>query len=511
MQANLKQADIHAFLTSALFEQVQKANLFGDGKTFADAVLLTSWREIQRAYSEQKPESESDVRTFVSRYFALPDTDDSMPEQQASDLLSHIKLMWQTLQRQADTDTASTLLPLQSPYIVPGGRFREIYYWDTYFTALGLMIDDQPDLVLSMVNNFLDLQNRLPCIPNGNRLYYISRSQPPVLSMMLDLLLESDRFFHEQKESLRHRALPMLEKEYNFWMQGHKQLTEDTRAIRRVVRMPDGSVLNRYWDDSDTPRAESLREDIELAHQAGHPQQGPFMRHIRAACESGWDFSSRWLKDPSELASIRTTDILPVDLNCLLWKLESSLDTHFTHVGEKDKASHYRHAAARRQQAINTHMWNNSAGFYHDIDWQQGKQTKIFSLAATVPLFFGLASPEQAASVKTHIETSFLKAGGLVTTLTASEQQWDSPNGWAPLQWFAVIGLEQYGFSALAHDIMTRWVATVENVYLQHHCIMEKYNVVASTHKATGGEYTVQTGFGWTNGVTRAFMQKLAT
>lgn len=510
MQANKHQADVHAFLTSALFEQVQKANLFGDSKTFADAVMLSSWDRIDRAFNEQQPGSDAELKAFVSRYFTLPETVDGIPHQQSEDLLSHIQSMWQTLKRQADADSASSLIPLRHPYIVPGGRFREIYYWDTYFTGLGLMIDGQPELVLSMFNNFLDLQSTLPCIPNGNRLYYISRSQPPILCLMLDMLLASDTLTAAQAEELRRRALPMLEKEYNFWMKGLDQLNDTEAAACRVVRLPDGSVLNRYWDDSDTPRAESLREDIELAHKAGHPQQGPFMRHIRAACESGWDFSSRWLEDASDLASICTTDILPVDLNCLLWKLESSLDTHFEHIGESDKATHYRSAATRRKHAIDTHMWSNTTGFFHDVNWQQGKQTDVLSLAATVPLFFGLASPEQAEAVQQHIRTSFLEPGGLVTTLTTSDQQWDSPNGWAPLHWFAVRGLELYGFTSLANDIMTRWVATVENVYLQHHCIMEKYNVVASKHKATGGEYTVQTGFGWTNGVTRAFMQKLA-
>jgi alpha,alpha-trehalase len=162
-----------------------------------------------------------------------------------------------------------------------------------------------------------------------------------------------------------------------------------------------------------------------------------------------------------------------------------------------------------RSDAINQYLWDEQSCFYYDFDFIQGKKTSIQSLAACLPLFSQIASKQQAKHIALKLEDSFLMEGGLVTTLSDSAQQWDAPNGWAPLQWFAAVGLMDYGFAELSVKIMNRWMATVEQQFMTDNNMMEKYNVQNSQHVAKGGEYEVQHGFGWTNGVSLAFYKLL--
>ena len=302
-----------------------------------------------------------------------------------------------------------------------------------------------------------------------------------------------------------------LDQEYQFWMQGKERLLADTIAIKRVVKMPNGVCLNRYWDDSAEPRPESYREDIEAAENIAAAKRPDFYRNIRAACESGWDFSSRWLAELDDLSTIQTTHIVPIDLNCLLHKLEMLLSQFYAELLEKDLSLKFAEYAQTRSDAINQYLWDEQSGFYYDFDFIQGQKTSIQSLAACLPLFSQIASKQQAKHIAHKLENSFLMKGGLVTTLNNSAQQWDAPNGWAPLQWFAVAGLLRYGFDPLSEKIMNRWMATVEQQFMTDNNLMEKYNVQHSQHVAKGGEYEVQHGFGWTNGVSLAFYKLLET
>jgi len=239
----------------------------------------------------------------------------------------HITKLWNGLKRQPDIIQSGTLIPLPYPYIIPGGRFREIYYWDSYFTMLGLQKDNQIEMIQNMVDNFTYLIDLYGFVPNGNRTYYLSRSQPPFYALMVKLLAES------KGDSIYLKFLSSIEKEYDFWMNGTDRLTNGVKAYRRVVRLPDGEILNRYWDDTNTPRAESYHEDIKTANEAvlkipGSRQEDVY-RNLRAAAESGWDFSSRWLTRDDEnkfnLYTIHTTDIIPVDLNSLVYNIELTL------------------------------------------------------------------------------------------------------------------------------------------------------------------------------------------
>jgi alpha,alpha-trehalase len=224
-------------------------------------------------------------------------------------------------------------------------------------------------------------------------------------------------------------------------------------------------------------------------------------RDLRSGAESGWDFSSRWLRDGQNLTTIHTTDILPVDLNALLYNLELTIAEIYKAKDEPEYAKSLQILADKRKAIFDKYFWNESAGFYFDYDFVAGKQTEVYSLAAVYPLFFKMATPAQAQKVAELLESKFLQKGGLTTTLNQTNQQWDAPNGFAPLQYLAIQGLRNYGFNDLANKIKQNWVANNLKVYKNTGKMVEKYNVYGFSQKALGGEYPVQEGFGWTNGV----------
>jgi len=487
-------------LFKGLFGKVQSARLFADSKTFADAVPRSPPAQILARYREFKPVSRQALQSFVAANFILP-IDAGAPQlfTQRLSITRHIDSLWNQLTRSTKTAPRySSLLPLPEPYVVPGGRFREMYYWDSYFTMLGLQESGRHDLVLDMVRDFAYLIDTYGHVPNGTRTYYLSRSQPPFFFAMVGLSNAGD------PAAAYARYLPELRREYAFWMQGESGLRRGT-AHRRVVAMPDGAVLNRYWDDADTPRDESYREDTDLARRSGRiPQQ--LYRDVRAAAESGWDFSSRWLADGRSLATIDTTEIVPIDLNSLLFGLENAIIAGCARAGDRACVSKFTRRAAARRDAVNRYLWDSAAGVYRDYRWVMRAQLPRVSAATLYPLFVALASKPQAVAVAAAVSRDLLKAGGLVTTPLVSGQQWDAPNGWAPLQWIGVSGLRRYSILPLARTIACRWMLNVNRVYRESGKLVEKYDVLNIERPGGGGEYPLQDGFGWTNGVMRKLM-----
>jgi alpha,alpha-trehalase len=326
-----------------LFEEVQVKNILGDGKSFPDCLPKRSLEEINNEFLRDRNALNFDLKKFVETNFTLPKTYSTGYK---SDLTQspqqHIEKLWDVLTRKPDEEGGS-LIPLPHPYIVPGGRFREIYYWDSYFTMLGLCESGRVDLIQSMIDNFAYLIDKIGYIPNGNRTYFIGRSQPPFFSLMIKLLNDEKR-----KIGVLLNYLPSLEKEYQFWMKGAESLSERQTANHRVVRMQDGSILNRYWDENNSPRPEAYKEDVELSHQSEQKPESLF-RHLRAAAESGWDFSSRWFKDGKSFSSIHTTEIIPIDLNCLIYHLELMLSEGYQLSGDKLKSKSYWTLADKRK------------------------------------------------------------------------------------------------------------------------------------------------------------------
>ncbi|MBP6688310.1 MAG: alpha,alpha-trehalase TreF [Lacibacter sp.] len=496
----MKQKEI--FELSPLFEDVQMQQVFEDGKTFVDCTAKQATTDILQQYNEEKLKPGFNLRSFVTTHFELPHvfTGDYHTDE-LQDVKEHIHSLWQVLTRKPDAEQKGSLIPLPNPYIVPGGRFGEVYYWDSYFTMLGLKESGMYSMIENMVNNFTHLIHTIGFIPNGNRTYYLGRSQPPFYSLMVELMIDI------KDEEILANYLPALEQEYQFWMMGADAISAEHRFEKHVVLMEEGELLNRYCDAYHTARPESYREDVKLMHAAKQPTEALYA-HLRAGAESGWDYSCRWFKNEEDFASIHTTEIIPVDLNCLLFHLEETIGKAYKLTGNKKIAQKYVELAGQRKQAIQQYCWNETQQFFTDYDMANHSQKQIKTLAGVAPLFFKLATQQQADAVAAILEQEFLKDGGLSTTLKTTGQQWDAPNGWAPLQWMSVIGLENYGHRQLAETVAKRWIQLNTDVYKRTGKLMEKYNVVDTHLEAGGGEYAGQDGFGWTNGVLLALMKK---
>ena len=486
-----------------LFIDLHASKLWPDGKMLADAIPLAEPEVILAEYRNKKASENVDLKAFFEQYFRPnPSRSTEFKSDTRRSIEEHIERLWEVLTREKDEAVAgSSLLPLPYPYIVPGGRFNEIYYWDSYFTQLGLQCSGRVDMIENMVKNFAHLIETVGYIPNGNRSYFIGRSQPPFFSLMVRLLAQ------EKGDYILADYFAVLEKEYQFWMRGQEKLGREQSEIEHCVFTPHGTV-NRYFDQNNSPRAEMYQTDLEEAKSSSQAKEELF-GHLRAACESGWDFSSRWLKDPYDLGTINTLNILPVDLNCLLYGLEETLAEAAQIAGDSVNEEKYKALAEKRKAIIQTHFWNPSTRFFHDLKRADGTPTSALTLAGIFPLCFGIATEEQAQACAQRIEKDFLKEGGVVTTPINTGQQWDAPNGWAPLQWVTFVGLKKYGFTTLANNIASRWMKLTSNVYQRNGKMLEKYNVENMDLLSGGGEYEVQDGFGWTNGVLLAFLREL--
>lgn len=483
-----------------LFRAVQLQRILDDGKTFVDAVPNQAGRKIVRAYKKAREDPGFNLKKFVREHFSVVSEAAGYHAQPGDTPYAHIEGLWPVLTRRAPLN-AGSLLALPRPYVVPGGRFQEQFYWDTYFIMLGLNESRRFDLIDAMMKNYTYLIRKIGYIPTANRTYLLSRSQPPFFSHMVELVAR------RQGSRAYIFYLPYLLKEYQFWMSGSLRLSNRYPAHRRAVRMPNGTVLNRYYDDRDTPRPESYLEDIETARAASGNDRRVY-RDLRAAAESGWDFSSRWFKNPKDITTIHTTDIVPVDLNCLLYDLEMTIAQAYSLLKQPLFSTMFKRKAAKRLKTLRQYCWDEQSGLFHDYDFVKGEQTASESLASVYPLYSGIATHNQAQTIAERLKKSFLKTGGLVTTLETTGQQWDAPNGWAPLQWVAIKGLERYGFDQLAETIRERWIAS--NVHAYHHRgkMVEKYDVIHPESIGGGGEYPLQDGFGWTNGVLLALLKE---
>ena len=487
-----------------LFHDIQVSGVFQDSKTFVDARPLLPPAEIAARYATARTSAQLDLATFVRQHFELPQpASESFQTDTSRTMEEHIRALWPALTRTPDaSDAASSLIPLPNAYVVPGGRFREVYYWDSYFTMLGLIESGRTDLVRSMLDNFAYLIRTIGHLPNGNRTYYLSRSQPPFFAAMVGLYAAAT----DTEQAVQY--LDALEAEHAFWLDGADGLSPG-EEYRRVVKLADGSLLNRYWDDRPEPRPESHREDYELAQTLSEDRREAFYRNIRAAAESGWDFSSRWMRDPSDLRTLETTELIPVDLNSLLYHAErtiAELRAYRGQAGDREIAERFARAAEDRRRALLATAYDPASGFFYDVRWRSGERvTDRPTLAAAAVLYFGLATPEQGHAVADRLGRDFLYPGGFVTTLIASGQQWDAPNGWPPLQWLTVRGLCRYDREPVAAIGRERWLALNRRAFESTGKMTEKYDVADLNRRAGGGEYPTQDGFGWTNGVALAF------
>lgn len=333
-----------AYFFAALYRDIARGLPSNDFKRVVDALPRGRAEDVRDAYARVAPLTGEALQNFINTHFDFAGFDTGKISPPIGMTLDeHIERLWPHLTKSAETVPAgSTLLPLPHPYVAPGGRFQELYYWDSYFTMLGLG-EAERELCEGMMANFSHMLRTHGHIPNANRSYYLSRSQPPFFFKMAALTAPDD------EASAFAKFLPELKTEYVHWMRG---------SDRYVVTMSDGSRLNRYWDAGDGPRDESYPHDFLLAEKAGCD----IGRDMRAGAETGWDYSSRWFADGATLATIETTSVIPVCLNSLLFGLEQAINAGCAFSGDRQGSEMFAQLAEQRRVAMNTYLWNEEQG-----------------------------------------------------------------------------------------------------------------------------------------------------
>ena len=422
------------------------------------------------------------------------------------------------------------LLYLPNPYVVPGGRFNEMYGWDSYFIILGLVEDKRMDLARDMVENFFFEIENYGAILNANRTYYFTRSQPPFLTSMIREVYEHPTGKGLSKAWLA-KAYDYAQRDYALWS-APPHLAGDT-GLARYYDIGEGPVPemaddSNYYPDVirwllahpeihtdyliDAPEDPTPAQAAELAktscdmtaskvcahaHANGHRLSSDFYRGDRAMRESGFDPSFRF--GPF---SGSTNHYAPVCLNSLLYKYERDMARFATLLGRPAEVAQWNRRAAARRAAINKYLWNPTARMFYDYNFTTGQPSTYNYITVFYPLWASLASPQQASELKRHLSV-FEHDGGLAMSDYDSGTQWDLPFGWAPTSWLAIKGLDQYGFTADSGRVSTKFSQTIRQNFEHDATIREKYNVVsgsANVEVATGYKSNV-VGFGWTNGV----------
>lgn len=498
-----------------LIERVAAARPNGmDSKSLADITLRRYPGQVVQDYHAQSQQPDFCHSTFFHENFAVPQAE-TVERTRAASLDEHIRKGWQALSYHEPVDRG-TYLGTPHPHLKPGDRFREGYYWDLEDGVSGLLAEaaDETDadernkkvgLVRNIADNLAHQIQKYGYVPNGQRTYYLGRSQPPVFASIVDQLAN---FYDNEKDrrEVVETYLPAIVDEYHWWHEGVDQLSFDKGQLahRRVVLMPDGSVLNRHWDDASGPRFESLHEDLQTASQVGEDKSEQLYKDIRAAAESGKDFTARFMTDPERLESIHTTDFVTPELNSLLYQYETFIAKAHQESGRSVLAEEFWEKAGRRQAAMNKYLYNQTDGFYYDYDFVRGEQSTIKSMAAAYPVNRGVASPEQGRKVVKVLGRDCLKRGGFVSALVDSPQQWDTKNGWPKDVREGVLAAYRVGDKLLAMTAISRWLHRNEKIFEMTGQLPEKANVVSEQPKiGDGGEYRPQLGFLWSNGTYR--------
>lgn len=398
---------------------------------------------------------------------------DKHDELYIGEAIDYVKKYWKEI-TQHQTKNDGTLIGLPHPYIIPAAKqgekfnFSEQYYWDSYFIAVGLVESGQIKMAEGMLENLIYLFENYGFIPTANRMYFMSRSQPPLLTSYIRLIYEAG---NKDKDWLKKR-MAIAEEEYNkVWMSEH----------------------HPYWHNIH--RGLSRYYDINVLHDL-------------AEAESGWDMTPRFGR--------KCLDYLPVDLNCLLYKYEADFAWAARLMEDKKQAKHWEATAGHRKHVVSKLMWNKRKGYFFDYNYVKGNQSETWSLAGYYAMWSGLATEGQAKQMVKAL-AKFEQTGGLVTTVRpivdtsifgSLRTQWAYPNGWAPLQYLTVEGLEKYGYNQQATRLAKKWVHTNLVWFERHGVFQEKYNVIKPNKLPVEGVYPSQNGFGWTNAIFIKFAYK---
>ncbi|WOL07523.1 putative trehalase [Canna indica] len=531
----------------AFLERVQAAALSTlgpssdfDPKLYVDLPLKSNLADTEAAFDALPRIAgvvpAADFDRFVNEYFGeagsdmvyaapvdfVPEPPGFLPKVEHSEVRAwalEVHALWKNLTRKVADEVRErpelhTLLPLPKPVVVPGSRFREVYYWDSYWSIRGLLASKMYETAKGIVRNLLSLVDIYGFVLNGARVYYTNRSQPPLLSGMVLEIYEKTGDLEFVKE-----CLPLLLKEHKFWnSEIHKVDIQDSQGHMHSVYH-----YNAMWNK---PRPESGTIDKESASKLPNAaQKRDFYHEVASTAESGWDFSSRWMRNSSDLTTLATTTIIPVDLNAFIYMMESSIAYFAKISGDSSTSETFLAASKSHLAAIQSIFWNSDMGQWLDYwlisksklekfyKWEADHQNRNIFASNFIPLWIGAYGSDGQMAKK--VLESFKKSGllypaGIATSLTNTGQQWDFPNGWAPLQHMIAEGLANSGIEeakSLAEDIAVRWIRTNYDAYKKTGAMHEKYDVEACGGTGGGGEYIPQTGFGWSNGVVLAFLE----
>ena len=560
-----------------------------DSKTFVDRPLKQSPSEVLDAFkSMSKNPSESELISFLDGNFcsnpeSLSVVVDHMPtdftEEPPSFLRSvkcsnmetfciALKSIWPRLCRAFDKRqlssgsedklegdeiapiSRSSLFSLPYPFFVPGGRFRECYYWDSLWIVHGLVASDMLVSAKNVVCNLLSMVRKFGFVPNGNRVYYLSRSQPPVLPEAVNVIYNAILDESERIEWLK-EALPLLEKEYRAFL---NYRTEE--AIPVPDRSGEKVSLAAYRVKTSLPRPEAYKEDYNtnLRYQglqihnniyssqdrSSHASSDLF-QDLASGAESGWDFSTRWFFDrKSGIESIRTSEIIPCCLNSFLLRnekllskfhrilLEAASCGRYQGSDENPISFHssaseaYKVAAERRAKAMMQLFWNPKSRVWVDFDLRRRRKSDVIAASGYMPLWaecwdssWSITDAEKIVdNLMNH--SGLLLPGGISVAAHPSKEQWDYPNSWPPITDMVVTGLKNLerkfpgcGAEAAAEEIAMRTLRAMYQEWKASATMHEKYDASYPLgRRGKGGEYTPQTGFGWSNGVALKLMKE---
>lgn len=523
--------DSEVYCSGQLLHTVQMARIFSDSKTFVDlkqthpeATTLTNFKLLMNSTNQQPTveqikqflvenfEEGNELEEWVPPDFvAKPKFLSTIVDPNLRSFAEDIVQLWKTLARKvkpevADNPKQYSLMPLPNGFIIPGGRFKEIYYWDTYWIVRGLLISEMKDTARGIIENLLHLVKTLGHVPNGSRVYYKQRSQPPLLTKMVAQYVN-----YTQDYSWLRKNIDTLEEELNYWI-NNRQVKVSVNGIN--LR------LYQYNAPSYGPRPESYREDVITANTTSDVNKTYIQ--LKSAAESGWDFSSRWIFDAeggnnANITNIQTTRIIPVDLNSFIYDAFNTLSQLYKSLGNFVKAALWKKRAGVLEQAINLILWNDKAGIWQDFDIELKKHRNYFYASNIAPLWVKLGDAYKNTRTIQQI-LAYLKdeniqtyLGGTPTSTINSGEQWDMPNAWPPLQAIVIQGLrnaQNKDAKDMAEKLANLWVRANYIGYHETTKMFEKYDANVPGQFGGGGEYTVQDGFGWTNGVALELLEE---
>ncbi|PIO77801.1 alpha,alpha-trehalase [Teladorsagia circumcincta] len=513
------------YCSGKLLQAVMATKLYNDSKTFVDQPMKEgrTGSQIISDFERQFPQpvsqiSREDVKRFVDENF-----DKEGQELQSCTLSdwtrypAHFKVIkdnnlrlfalnlnaiWKELCREMkpavkDSPERFSLLYVPHRFVVPGGRFREFYYWDAYWIVKGLLASGMTDTTKSMIQNFAYIVQQYGFIPNGGRVYYLRRSQPPLFIPMV-----YEYYLVTRDKDFLNEMLPIMEREIQFW--------QKNRTISLGV---DGETITmyQYRTPSTVPRPESYREDDQAAANITDPNAKlQFFQDIASGAESGWDFSIRWFADKVSLTSIETTNVVPVDLNAFICYNLHILGALHGEVGNEHKSSAWTAQYVKFRNDFQKIFYVNEAKGWYDYNLRTKQHNTDFYASIAVPLFTQCYEPlslSKSDDLYDKMEEMgvFNYVGGIPTSLQLqSKQQWDFPNGWSPLNHMIIEGLRKSDDPRMQQKsflLAEKWILSNLHVFESDQVMWEKYDVVsASPRLGGGGEYLVQPGFGWTNG-----------